>query len=121
MMVIRLFLALVGIVTFGVGLVLLAGGGAGAWAGLWPLLLGGGLICAIALEHQRYRSQAAERAREAPGPGGGEPTAPVPPFRPTDERFVDPTTGAVMRVFLDPATGERRYRAEGDVAAGARS
>jgi hypothetical protein len=34
-------------------------------------------------------------------------------FRRTDELFVDPTTGHTMRVWLDPSTGERRYRAEG--------
>jgi hypothetical protein len=35
-----------------------------------------------------------------------------PRFRPTDERFVDPTTGHRMRVYVDPRTGERRYLAE---------
>jgi hypothetical protein len=25
------------------------------------------------------------------------------------ERFVDPTTGVPMQVWVDPATGERRY------------
>jgi hypothetical protein len=37
---------------------------------------------------------------------------PVAPFRPTDELFVDPTSGQRLRVYLDPATGERRYYAE---------
>lgn len=32
-----------------------------------------------------------------------------PRFRPTDEVFRDPATGAVTRVHIDPATGERRY------------
>jgi hypothetical protein len=36
-----------------------------------------------------------------------------PRFRRTDERFVDPTTHIPMVVWLDPETGERRYRAEG--------
>jgi hypothetical protein len=35
-----------------------------------------------------------------------------PRFQRTDELFADPTTSHVMRVWLDPATGERRYRAE---------
>ena len=35
-----------------------------------------------------------------------------PRFRRTDEVFVDPTTRRRMRVWLDPANGERRYRAE---------
>ena len=30
-----------------------------------------------------------------------------------DEFFEDPTSRQQMRVWLDPATGERRYRAEG--------
>ena len=33
-------------------------------------------------------------------------------FRPTEERFEDPTTGVRMRVWLDPAAGERRYVAD---------
>jgi len=35
-----------------------------------------------------------------------------PRFRRTDERFVDPTSGHTMRVYVDPRTGERRYLAE---------
>ena len=30
----------------------------------------------------------------------------------TSVRFIDPTSGHRMRVWLDPASGERRYRAE---------
>jgi len=41
-----------------------------------------------------------------------EPSAPAAPFIPTEERFVDPTTGRRLRVYVDPATGERRYFAE---------
>jgi hypothetical protein len=66
----------------------------------------------VALERSRYRSGAAEHTSEGPGPGGGEPEAPGPPFRPTDERFVDPTSGRRMRVYVNPATGERRYHAD---------
>jgi hypothetical protein len=36
-----------------------------------------------------------------------------PRFRRTDEFFEDPTSRQRMRVWLDPVTGERRYRAEG--------
>jgi len=80
-------------------------------AGLYPLLLGLGLIVAAAIERVRYRSDEAERTAERPGPGGGEPagTALDPRFRPTDERFEDPTSGVRMRVWLDPTAGERRY------------
>ena len=78
-----------------------------------PIVLGAiGVVTAI-WERTRYRSEAAERASAPPGPGGGEPAAPLDPrFRATDERFVDPTSGRVMRVYADPASGERRYRAE---------
>lgn len=72
-----------------------------------------GVVAAL-WERTRYRSQAAERASAPPGPGGGEPDDRLElRFRPTDERFVDPTSGRVMRVYADPASGERRYRAEG--------
>jgi hypothetical protein len=82
--------------------------------GLYPLFLGLALIVAAVIERQRYRSTEAERSASAPGPGGGEPvgTSLDARFRPTDERFVDPTTGLRMRVWLDPVAGERRYIAE---------
>jgi hypothetical protein len=80
--------------------------------GLWAIVLGGAGLVGVSFERLRYRSEAAERRREEAGAGGGEPRAPQHPFRPTDERFVDPTTGRLMRVYLDPATGERRYHAE---------
>jgi hypothetical protein len=67
------------------------------------------LIAAILLERERYRSLHAERTGESHGPGGGETTRPDGRFRPTEERFVDPTTNVPMRVWVDPVTGERRY------------
>jgi hypothetical protein len=67
------------------------------------------LLAAVLLERTRYRSLTAERTGHAHGPGGGEPGSPGPRFRPTDERFVDPTTGVPMRVYVDPDTGDRRY------------
>jgi hypothetical protein len=56
----------------------------------------------------------------APGPGGrsprrrghGQAARPKPGWVPTGERFRDPTSGVVMRVWLDPAAqrgAERRY------------
>jgi hypothetical protein len=80
--------------------------------GLWVMVIGAVAIVAVALERSRYRSEAAERTAGDPGPGGGEPSTPAPPFIPTEERFVDPTTGRRLRVYVDPATGERRYFAE---------
>ena len=101
----------------GVGLMIggLAGVATGAWAeGLWAIVAGAVVVIAVVLERSRYRSEAAERSDAAPGPGGGEPSAPQPPFQPTDEVFVDPTSGHRLRVYLNPATGERLYHAEGE-------
>ena len=95
----------------GIGGVLV--GGEVAAAGLWLILSGGVLLVAAALERQRYRSEAAEKAMDPPGRGGGETPGQVDArFRPTDEVFVDPTTRQRMRVLLDGRTGERRYVAE---------
>ena len=80
-----------------------------AFGALSLFLPGAILVAAVALERTRYRSLAAERTGHGAGPGGGEPVQPGPQFRPTDERFVDPTTGVPMRVYVDPSTGDRRY------------
>lgn len=40
---------------------------------------------------------------------GGEKTA-SKSAQPTDEVFTDPATGRSMRVWYNPATGEREYR-----------
>ena len=99
-------------------LVLLAGllalsVGAGV-SGLWLVIGAAVVLVALAIERNRYRSEAAERSFESTGPGGGEPSGALEPrFRRTAETFVDPTTGTTMRVFLDGRTGERRYVAEG--------
>ena len=84
------------------GLVLLAGGGLMTWPGI-QLAVVGGLGIAIALfEQLRY---------------GSDPPR-SPGLRPTDERFIDPTTGRRMRVWIDPASGERSYHPDdGDPAA----
>ena len=82
-------------------------------SGLWAMVLGGVGIVAVTFERMRYRSESAEHSRADGGAGGGEPQVPQHPFTATDERFLDPSTGRMMRVYLDPATGERRYHAEG--------
>ena len=112
---IRLLAAAVAALILLGGLVALAAGQ--PVAGLWAIALGGAGLVGVSFERMRYRSQAAERTGQnggagRSGAGGGEPHAPQHPFRPTDERFVDPSTGRLMRVYLDPATGERRYHAE---------
>ncbi len=97
----------------GIGLVTLTGGAA-VGAGIEAIVFGAVLIGAALLERSRYRSTHAETTSAAPGPGGGEPTdRPMETrFRRTDERFIDPTSNLTMRVWSDPTTGERRYRAE---------
>lgn len=87
----------------------------GTVAGIYMVLGGGALIVGALLERMRYRSDALDRTSHPVGPGGGEPLDATmePRFTSTDEVFVDPTSGHRMRVFLDPRTGERRYRAEG--------
>jgi hypothetical protein len=39
----------------------------------------------------------------------GESDTARPGWLPTKERFMDPTTRRVMRVWIDPARGERHY------------
>jgi hypothetical protein len=84
----------------------------GVVAALPALVSGGIVVVAVLVERMRYRSEAAERTGNPPGPGGGESGPIESRFVPTNERFVDPTSGHTMRVFVDANTGERRYRAE---------
>ena len=109
-----LILGLGGLLILG-GLAAIAVGGWAGLMGLWSVVGGLVIVAAVLLERRRYRSVAAEVGPEPPGPGGGEPLdQPLEPrFSPTTERFVDPTTGLAMRVYVDAASGERRYRAEG--------
>jgi hypothetical protein len=113
-MIIRGALLVVGLLISIGGLVAMTAGGSAALSGLWAVAVGGFLMVVAVLERTRYRSQAAEAANDPIGPGGGETTGPVDPrFQPTDEVFVDPSTGLRMRVLQDGRTGERRYVAEG--------
>ena len=113
--IVRLLLAFFGALGLIAGLAVIVAGGPEAFAGLWLIVTGGVLLLAVAFERQRYRSEQAERGGALPGPGGGEDLdRPMEPrFRRTDEFFEDPTSRQRMRVWLDPVTGERRYRAEG--------
>jgi hypothetical protein len=93
----RLVIGAVGALLLALGLVLLASGGAAGWSGI-QLVIVGALGVGIALfEQLRYRGSPADPSRG----------------RPTDERFIDPTTGQRMRVWMDPATGERTYLPDG--------
>jgi hypothetical protein len=109
----RLLLLAVGALLLFGGLVALAAGDGGAFAGIW-LIVGGAIVVGTALlERTRYRSNASDRANPPVGPGGGEPQASLEPrFVPTGEIFRDPSSGHRMRVFVDPRSGERRYLAE---------
>ena len=109
---VRVLVAIVALAILLAGLVATAAGA--GLPGLWAMATGAIGLLAVAFERSRYRSEAAERsaAGQSPGPGGGETDIPGSPFQPTEERFVDPTTGRRMRVYLNPSTGERRYHAE---------
>jgi hypothetical protein len=110
----RLFLVILGAILVIGGLAGIAAGPAVAPAGVWAVVVGLVLIVGAIIERVRYRSDEADRTSAPHGPGGGEPTGqPIDPrFRPTDERFEDPTTRQRMRVWADPSSGERRYVAE---------
>ncbi|HET7473586.1 MAG TPA: hypothetical protein VFJ71_10710 [Candidatus Limnocylindrales bacterium] len=109
----RVVVAVVAVLVLLGGMAMLTIGPAGI-SGLWLVISAAVVLVALAIERNRYRSEEAERSFEATGPGGGEPAGGLEPrFRRTAETFVDPTTGATMRVFLDGRTGERRYVAEG--------
>jgi hypothetical protein len=111
----RALAAVLGVLLALSGLVAIATGDPSAAAtGIWLVIVGMVLIIAAAVERWRYRSESADRASLPIGPGGGEPLGePLEGrFRRTEEVFVDPTSNRQMRVWLDAATGERRYRAE---------
>jgi hypothetical protein len=110
----RGLIVIVGGVMVFAGLAAVSEGGDAGITGLWLVVVGMVLIVVAILERLRYRSEVADRSGLPIGPGGGEPTAqPLEGrFRRTDEVFIDPTSDRRMRVWIDQASGERRYRAE---------
>jgi hypothetical protein len=68
--------------------------------GLYVAALGAAGLVVVMFERQRYGAEPGERQGKADG------------YRPTDEVFVDPTTGQRTRVWIDPQSGERTYRPE---------
>jgi hypothetical protein len=108
----RLLAVVVGALMVPTGLAAVGQGGTAALAGAGLIVIGLGLI--FAGERRRYRSESSERFVLPIGPGGGEPPRDrlENRFQRTDERFVDPTSGHTMRVWLDRTSGERRYLAE---------
>jgi hypothetical protein len=93
----------------GIAVVAATGPGGDLFSALFLFVPGIVMIAAVVLERTRYRSLHAERTGDGYGPGGSETHPPDPRFRPTDERFLDPTTEVPLQVWVDPATGERRY------------
>ena len=106
----RLIIAVVSAMALFGGLAIIALGFPWGLGGLWLLLGGAAGLIGVTFERMRYRSEAAEQAREPAGSAGVEDGPLDPRFRPTEERFVDPTTRQQVRVWIDPASGERRYR-----------
>ncbi len=111
----RVILLVAGLVMVLGGLAIIASGETGAWFGGVILI-----ACAVPLfvgaawENARYRARENARLSSPYGPGGVPPMEALETrFRATSEVFIDPSTGARMRVYADPSSGERRYRAEG--------
>jgi hypothetical protein len=71
----------------------------GDYPGAWMAGIGGAILLLGTL-WERVRYKPLERSQ--PGPG----------WIATTERFIDEETGKPVRVWLEPATGERRYVAE---------
>ena len=109
---IRTLVFAIGALLFLGGVAVLAVGGA-TIAGVEAVAIAATMMIAAVVQRSGYRSEAAERSHEAPGPGGGETGYVDPRFAPTSEVFIDPSSHLLMRVYEDPRTGERRYRAEG--------
>ena len=65
------------------------------WVVLYLAVNGFILLCAVLFERKRYRTMVDRTQGD---------------WQPTGERFVDPTTGRLMEVFYNAATGERDYR-----------
>ena len=93
----------------GIAVAAATGPGGDLFSALFLFVPGLLMIAAVVLERTRYRSLHAEQSGDAHGPGGGETQRPEPRFRPTEEQFLDPTTGVPLQVWVDPATGDRRY------------
>jgi len=93
----------------GIAVAATTGPGGDLFSALFLFVPGIVMIAAVILERTRYRSLHAERSGDGHGPGGGETGLPDPRFRPTEEQFLDPTTGVPMQVWVDPETGDRRY------------
>ena len=89
----RSILIAVGVLCIGGGALALA---TGVWPGaIGPMIFGALLLLGTVWERLYYKPL--EKSR----PGAG--------WVATDERFIDEDTGRVVRVWVEPASGERRY------------
>jgi hypothetical protein len=96
--VVRLLVAVVATLMLLGGLAAIVGGF--RLEGLYVAGLGAAGLVVVLLERRRYGSEPDEAQALAERQ------------RPTDEVFVDPTTGQRTRVWIDPQSGERSYRPE---------
>ncbi len=86
----------------------------------WLLIASAAVLLVALYEQARYRGHAEDGGAAAlPGLPGWAPPQNGPrsgqgpgQYQRTDEVFDDPTTGRRLRVWFDPATGERRYLPE---------
>jgi hypothetical protein len=81
------------------------------WAPLvlvYALINAGIIAFVLVLERPRYRSET-DDARARPFRSGERLPA---GYEPTDEVFIDPTSGVRVRVWANAVTGDRRYRAD---------
>lgn len=74
-----------------VSMLLVAAGAAPGW---WLLINAAIVAAALVFERRGYQPRAPNSAA----------------LRPTGERFQDPTSGELLEVWEDPATGAREYR-----------
>jgi hypothetical protein len=95
-MILRFCVLALGLLSLGFGGFSLVQGSAGSWP---PLVIGGLLVLGVVFERIVYKPV----DRAPPGPD----------WRATEERFVDPASGATLTVFIKPSTGERRYVDDG--------
>jgi hypothetical protein len=82
--------------------------------GLWILVPSVVLILVALYEQGRYRAGAPGAPGSPGAAGNGSPpvSPPTGRYQRTDEVFDDPTTGRRVRVWFDPATGDRHYEPE---------
>lgn len=90
---IRILVAVVAACFIGVGLLTIVLGQ--PLSGAWTLLLGLVGVVVVLYERRRYGSDQAAGTESR--------------FRPTEEVFLDPSTGQRMRVHVDPESGDRQY------------